>query len=154
MLRDWVERKILTLEIVLIILSLIVSISLQIIIYIYDLANIIEWKWVHNLYNWIISSDSLELLNAIDGFAAAFGIISFFLDKWLKNDTENIVYVLILTISLVLAHIFKATNLHVISFFLALTAIVLLIIPCCFSIQDNLNSSTRRTENRNKVKYR
>ena len=152
-IRIFIEDHLLTIEIALLITALILSCVLQFLVDHLDMKKIIDVSWLINIYKWIISSNSDSFLNIIDGFAIACGGISFFLNKWIEDDTENIVYVLFVVISLTAAHIVKLIGLHVISFFICVAAGILVLIPFGFLVTDNLRNSKRRNLKRNRPRF-
>ena len=133
---------------------LIFSIVLQIVICVFDVSKAINWSLIINIYKWIISNKLSDFLTLINKFAAVFGGIHFFIKNWIDYDSENIVYILILFIALLLTNIFKLLNLHIISFFISVGIVILMIIPFYFLIKYNLQDSKRRDKRRNTPKIK
>lgn len=149
----FVERNLLTIELIFLLIAIIISSFIQVIAYFYNLSAAIGIDWITNTYSWIISKKSGELLTVIDGFALIVGGLSFFLEKWIDNDTENIVYILVVVVSLVAAHVCKLLEWNLISVSITFSVGLLMLIPFSFLIFYSLRKSERRNKRRNTPRW-
>lgn len=147
-MRKWIEKNMLLTEILLLLLPFVITLLTKFVVKL----QCINAQWIKNLSILITKEFTAELINVIDVFSIVFGIIIFFLDEWIKEDTENVVYLLIITIALAITHIFKLFEFHYLAFFLCISIGILVMIPFWFMIEDNLRDSMRRIEKRNTSK--
>lgn len=145
-LREYIEQNMLMTEMILLAFPFVITLLAKALSY----QQCMNVDWIKGVATWITKDLTAELLTVIDTFSIIFGIIIFFLDEWIKSDTENVVYLLVITIALTFTHIFKLMGYHYLTFFLCISIAILAMIPFWFMIQDNLRDSKRRTKKRNK----
>lgn len=140
------EKYALILELIIIFVTIILAILLQILINKYDLSQYLKSEFLLTFYQEIVCGKSLDYMKIVDGFAVAVGGISFFVQKWVDKDTQNIVYAMLLILLLFVSHILKLIGLDVSSFVITVASIILIIIPFIAIIYDSFVNSNSINE--------
>lgn len=137
----FINKNLITIELVVIVITIALSTVLQYFVYSYDLTKCLNNDFILDFYKTVVCSQSSDFIKIVDGFALIVGGVSFFVKKWAEKDSQNIVYILILVFSLVISHILKLINIHVVSFFIAVAVVLLIFIPFIEIIYDCIVNS-------------
>ncbi len=151
---NFINKYLITIELVIIVGVIVLSVVLQFFVHSYDLSKCTSNDFIIDFYKNVVCSQSSDFIKIVDGFALIVGGVSFFVKKWAEKDSQNIVYILILVFSLVISHILKLINIHIVSFFIAVAVTLLIFIPFIEIIYDCIVNSKQFNKKINTPKFK
>lgn len=138
---DYINRNLIKIELIIFTIFILSSILLQYFVDTYDLSKCITNSFIVDFYKYVVIDNTNNYIKIVDGFAVVVGGISFFIKKWVDKDTQNIVYILLLVLFLLVSHILKLIGFHITSFFIATAAMLIVAIPFLNIVYDCLIES-------------
>lgn len=143
---EWFKKLVSTLEKHLIKIELIcffVAIVLGVLAHIFDdkLADCELLKKVLELNNGKTFDD---LLDAVDRYALIVGGVSFFVEDWTNEDTENKVFIFLVVFSIVIARLLQVIDLRYLSLTITCANVIIISIPLLCFIYRSIVDSHRR----------
>ena len=136
---DFVEKHLIKIELICFFSAIVIGIFTQI----FDdkLANCEFLKKVLELNE---GEKFNDLLDAVDRYALIVGGISFFVEDWINEDTENKVFILLIVISIIVARLFQIIDLQYLSLIITCVNVIIISIPLLCFIYRNIVDSHRR----------
>lgn len=106
--------------------------------------SIVNVSLLNKLLEWTEGSNLDDLLDIVDRYALIVGGISFFVEEWTNEDTENKVFLLLMVLSLMVARFLQIINLQYISLTITCINVFVVSIPFLCFIYKNIINSHRR----------